>query len=370
MLHPPNAVRVGVIGCGNISTVYFAAGKRFDDFEIVCCADLLKDRARASAAKHAVPRYSGVEQLLADPEVDVVLNLTVPKAHAEISLAALAAGKSVYCEKPLAIGLEEGRRILEGAGSAGLRVGSAPDTFLGSGGQTARRLVDDGAIGQPVAAVAFMLSHGPEDWHPNPDFYYDSGGGPMFDMGPYYLTALLNLLGPVRRVTGSAKASFAERTARKGTPQARQIPVHVPTHVVGVLEFTCGVVATIVTSFDVWGSNVPRIELYGSEGSLSIPDPNTFGGTVRLNRGGVSEWQDVASKHGYAEESRGVGLADMTAAMRSGRPHRASGEMAQHVLEIMHAIHVASDEGRHVPLETSCERPAALPFGLRDGTIA
>jgi len=361
--------RVGVIGCGNISAVYFRNCATFAHLEVVACADLIRARAEAAARQFQVPRVCAVEELMADPEIDVVLNLTVPRAHAEVDLAALAAGKHVYAEKPLAVAREDGSRILEMAASKGRRVGSAPDTFLGGAHQTCRKLVDDGAIGQPVAATAFMLGHGHESWHPDPEFYYAAGGGPLFDMGPYYLTALINLLGPVRRVTGSTRISFPERVITSAPKRGQRIKVEVPTHLAAVLDFANGAVATLVTSFDVWGAQVPHIEIYGSEGSLSVPDPNRFDGPVRLLRAGTAEWQEVPPTHGYNREYRGLGLADMAAAIVSGRPHRASGVLANHVLEIIHAVHTASAESRHVALTSTCPRPDPLPAGLREGTV-
>jgi predicted dehydrogenase len=251
--------------------------------------------------------------------------------------------------------------MLDLAQAKGLLVGCAPDTFLGGGLQTCRALLDSGAIGQPVAATAFMLSHGVEMWHPNPDFYYQPGGGPMFDMGPYYLTALVSMLGPVRRVTGSARITFPERTITSRPFHGQTITVNTPTHVAGVLDFANGAVATIVTSFDVWASQLPRIELYGSEGSMSLPDPNTFGGPVLLRRFDEQAWNEMPLTHGYTQNSRSLGVADMAYALRNGTPHRTNGALAYHVLDIMHAIHDASHEGRHVDLTSTCTIPAPLP---------
>ena len=248
-------------------------------------------------------------------------------------------------------------------------MGCAPDTFLGAGHQTCRKLIDDGAIGEPVAAAAFMACHGHESWHPDPEFYYKPGGGPMFDMGPYYLTALVNLLGPVRRVTGSARITFPERLITSEPKSGTKITVDVPTHVAGVLDFANGAVATIITSFDVWAHNLPRIDVYGSEGSLSVPDPNGFGGPVRIRRSGDSEWTEVPHTHGCAENGRGIGVADMACALRSGRPHRTSGQLAYHVLDVMHAVHDASREGTHIELESTCDRPTPVPTGLAEGTL-
>jgi predicted dehydrogenase len=362
-------VNVGIIGCGNISDIYLQSDKKFDVMKIVACADLDMDRARAQAEKYGIRALTPAE-LLAEPSIAIVIDLTVPQAHASEALAALEAGKHVYNEKPLAIEREDARRMLDLAQVAGLRVGCAPDTFLGGGLQTCRKLIDDGAIGTPVAATAFMLSHGPEGWHPNPDFFYQRGAGPMFDMGPYYLTALISMLGPVRRVTGSAQVSFAERTITSKPHYGEKITVNTPTHIAGVLDFASGPVATLVTSFDVWGGQVPRIEIYGSEGTLSLPDPNTFGGPVRLRQAGEQEWRDVPLTHGYTENSRGIGVADMAYALIEGRPQRASGAMAYHVLDLMHAFHDASREGRHIDLMSTCDRPAALPVGWPKGEAA
>jgi predicted dehydrogenase len=276
-------------------------------------------------------------------------------------MSALAAGKHVYTEKPLATRRADGAATLALAREKGLRVGSAPDTFLGGGLQTCRKLIDDGAIGEPVAAVAFMTGHGPEGWHPDPEFFYKPGAGPMSNMGPYYLTALVSLLGPIARVTGSARSSFPERTIGSGPKQGQQIVVETPTHVAGVLDFAGGAVATLITSFDVWAANLPHIEIYGSEGSLSVPDPNTFGGPVRIRLAKDKEWRDVPLTHGHTENSRGLGVADMASAIREGCPHRASGELAYHVLDVMAAFEEASTAGHHMAINTGPPRVAALP---------
>jgi predicted dehydrogenase len=357
-------INVGIIGCGNISGIYLENGKIFDAFTIVAVADIEMERARARAAEYGVPRACTVDELLADPTIDLVINLTIPAAHAEVALRVVEAGKSVYNEKPLATTRADGQALLAAAAARGVRVGCAPDTFLGGGLQTCRKLIDDGWIGRPVAATAFMMSHGPESWHPNPYFFYQPGAGPMFDMGPYYLTSLIHLIGPVRRVTGSAQITFAERTVTNQYNYGDTIPVNTATHVVGVLDFVGGAVGTIITTFDVWSSGLPRIEIYGTAGSLSVPDPNTFDGPVRIRRVGAQVWSDVALSHGFTKNSRGLGVADMASAIRSGRPHRANGEMAYHVLDLMHAVHDASQEGRHIEVASTCARPAPLPLGL------
>ena len=362
-------VGVGIVGCGVISEIYMKNLRAAAGVELVACADLDLERARARAAQFGVPKAVGVGELLADPAVELVVNLTIPAAHAEVGLAAVAAGKSVYNEKPLTIALEDGRRLVEAARARGVRVGGAPDTFLGAGLQTCRAVLDGGEIGAPVAATAFVLGHGPEGWHPDPAFYYQVGGGPLLDMGPYYLTALVSLLGPIRRVTGSARASFPERTIGSKPKAGQKIPVEVATHAASVLDFEAGPIATMVTSFDVWASEAPKLELYGAEGSLGLPDPNTFGGPVHLRRAGEEAWREVPVARPYAANSRGLGAADMAAALRSGRPHRASGELTLHVLEVMHAVEQASREGRHVEIASTCERPAPLPPGLAEGEI-
>lgn len=361
--------KVGVVGCGNISGVYLQAGRRFEILDVVACTDLDMEKARAKAEEFQVPRACTPEELLADPEIEIVVNITTPDAHAEVALAAIEAGKNVHNEKPLAVTREDGRRMLQEAEARGLRVGCAPDTFLGGGQQTCRKLIDDGAIGEPVAAVAFMTGHGHESWHPDPEFFYQPGGGPMFDMGPYYLTALINLIGPVRRVTGSAQTTFPERTITSQPKYGAKIKVNTPTHIVGVMDFECGAVGTIVTSYDVWAAELPRIQVYGTEGSLSVPDPNGFGGPVRIWRPDSDGWQEVPHTHGYTENSRGIGVADMAYALRSGRAHRTSGELAYHVLDVMQAFLDASEAGTHIELSSTCSRPASLPLGLPDGVL-
>ena len=359
---------IGIIGCGNISDIYLQSNEKFSAIEIVACADIMPERAEAKAEQYGIKALS-VDDLLAELSIDIVINLTIPDAHAEVDRAVLSAGKSVYGEKPLALNRADGKAILDLAADKGLRVGSAPDTFLGAGLQTCRKLVDDGVVGEPVAATAFMLNHGHEHWHPAPEFYYKSGGGPMYDMGPYYLTALVSIMGPVKRVTGSTRRTFAERTISSEPLDGTVIDVEVPTHINGVLDFANGAIATVITSFDVWSSTLPFIEIYGSEGTLRLPDPNTFGGPVYVKRGRDEVWDEIPLSHIYDENSRGLGVADMAAAIVGGRPHRASGEMAYHVLDIMAAIHDASDNGEHVMLESTCARPAALPVGLTYGEV-
>lgn len=361
-------IKVGIVGCGNISSAYFKGCAPYDIIEIKSCADLDLNRAKEKAEEYGVQACS-VDDLLADPEIQIVVNLTIPKAHAEVNLAGIAAGKSVHCEKPLAVNRADGKKTLEAAKEKGVLVGCAPDTFLGGGIQTCRKLIDDGWIGEPVAATAFMAGHGHESWHPAPDFYYEIGGGPMFDMGPYYLTALVNLLGPVKRVTGSTRITFPERTITNKTPRfGEKITVETPTHLTGVMDFANGAVATLIMSFDMWYHNLPRIEIYGSEGSLSVPDPNTFRGPVKIRRAGAEEWQDIPLTHSDTV-SRGIGVADMAYALTSGRKHRVNGDLAYHVLDLMASFEEASNTNAHVQIESACERPAMLPLGLLPGTL-
>ena len=361
-------LRAGIVGCGTISSIYLKNAARFVDFDIVACADIDYDRAQARAAEYNI-RAARVDELLAADDIDIVINLTIPAAHASGAFPAVAAGKHVYNEKPLTISLEDGRALVAAAAAKGVRVGGAPDTFLGGGIQTCRKLIDNGWIGTPVAASGYMLCPGHEHWHPAPDFYYQVGGGPMFDMGPYYLTALITLLGPVMQVTGSTRMTHPTRTITSKPQFGKVIDVEVPTHVVGVLDFASGPIATLVTSFDVHFHHMPNLEIYGTQGSLMVPDPNTFGGPVKIRRIGESEWRDVPLTHGYADNSRGIGVADMAHAIAHNLPHRASGELTLHVLELMHAIHTAATERRHVQTINGCERPDALRLNLLPGTI-
>ena len=296
-----------------------------------------------------------VDELLASSQVDAVLNLTVPLAHAEINLRALNAGKHVYAEKPLSTGLDEARPVMQLSREKGLKIGCAPDTFLGAGIQTCIELIDQGAIGKPVSAMAFMTCHGHEGWHPNPQFYYQHGGGPMLDMGPYYLTALVAMLGPIKRVAGMTSRAFDTRTVGSGALAGQTFPVEIPTHVGGLMEFANGAIGTMVTSFDVWSANLPFIEVHGTLGSLSVPDPNTFAGPVRLFTP-QDGWKDIALTRAFSQNSRGLGLADMADAIANGRAGRVSGELAFHVLEAMESF------GAHefVDLKSTVDRPAPL----------
>jgi predicted dehydrogenase len=361
-------VGVGVIGCGAICGQYFQASKRFLNLNIVACADLNPAAAAAAAATYAVPRACGVAELLRLDDVELVLNLTVPKAHAPVSLAALEAGKHVYLEKPLGLNRAEGLQLLDTAGRKGLLVGCAPDTFLGAGLQTSRRAIDDGRIGKPLAFTAFMMCPGHESWHPSPEFYYEIGGGPMFDMGPYYLTALLNLLGPVRRITGMASIAIPRRTITSQPKTGKTITVETPDHVAGLMEFAGGAVGTIIQSFATHHAPNGTIAIYGTEGTLHVPDPNHFSGAVRLRMKGDSDWTDLPPvfPHDYG---RSVGLADMAGAIRDGRPFRASGAQAMAVLDLMAGFLDSSANERHYHPTAPYQRPEPLPMNADFGVF-
>ena len=362
-------VKIGICGCGNISGTYLKRCRIFESLRVVACTDIIMERAEAKHAEYPDVRALTVEEFYAEREFDIVVNLTPPPVHPEVAMLALRAGKSIHTEKPMAVTRDEARAVISLAKKKGLRVGGAPDTFLGAGLQTCRQVIDEGRIGKPIAATAFMMGRGPESWHPDPEFFYKVGGGPMFDMGPYYLTALVTLMGPVKRVCGSAQIISKYRTITSKPKYGKKIKVEVPTHIAGVMDFSSGAVATIITSFDVWGHHLPCIEIHGTEGSLSVPDPNTFGGPVRIHRPGMKEWEEVPVTRPYAENSRGIGVADMACSIRSGRPQRASGELTYHVLDLMHAFHDSSRLGRHIMVKSTVERPAPLPLGLKEGEV-
>jgi predicted dehydrogenase len=363
-------IRVGIVGCGNISNAYFQGLGLFPDLiEVAACADLDVARARAKAAEKGVAKAGTVKQILQDPDIDLIVNLTVPKAHAEINRAALLAGKHAYCEKPFSVTKEEGQKVLALAKMKKLRVGTAPDTFLGAGLQTCRKLIDDGRIGRPIGATAFMVCAGHESWHPSPGFYYEKGGGPLFDMGPYYLTALVSLMGPVKRVSASAQKTYATRTITSNPLKGKKIKVATPTHYSGTLDFANGAVATVIMSFDVWGAKLPRLEIYGTKGTLGCPDPNVFHDENSVYLKGMGgDWQTVPLVHPF-RVGRGMGVADMAKAILARRAHRCSGEMGYHVVEVMQAFEESSRRGRHVAIQSTCAQPKALPGRLKTGEM-
>jgi predicted dehydrogenase len=363
--------RIGIAGLGKISGIYLKnlTGMFGGRVTLSAVTDIIEERAAQAAAEYHVRHIKTVEDMVRDPGVDIVLNLTQPQFHHGVAMEAVRGGKHVYNEKPLCVTLEEAAELLRAAGENKVRVGGAPDTFLGAGVQTCRKIIDEGWIGRPVAASAFMLCHGHEHWHPAPEFYYQKGGGPLFDMGPYYLTALVNLLGPVARVSGSAQKGQNRRVITSGPLKGTAITVDVPTHIAGVLDFASGAVGVIVTSFDVWSSSMPFIEIYGTEGTMQVPDPNYFRGEVRVRRFREDNWSPVPLMLREPDNPRdkddwqllnnwrGIGVTDMAEAIAAGRPHRASGELASHVLEIMHGIHDASASGTYYQIHSSCSRP-------------
>lgn len=356
-------VKIGVIGCGNVSDFYLQnCTEIFDILDVVACADLVSERAKEKAEKYGVPKACTVEELLVDPEIQIVVNLTVPAAHGTVCMNALEAGKNVYVEKPFSIIREEGKKVLDTAKSRELLVGGAPDTFLGGGLQTCQKLIADGWIGKPIAATAYMLLPGHERWHPDPEFFYKFGGGPMLDNGPYLLTALIALMGPIKRATGSASITYTERTITSEPKYGTKIKVEVPTHVAGIIDFQSGAVGNLITSYDVWHTQLPHIEVYGSEGTLAAPDPNIFDGPVFVRRAKADEWSNIPLTHGFTENSRGIGVADMAYCLVSGKRHRASGEQAYHVLDIMQGFQEASESGKHCEIRSTCIRPEPLPL--------
>lgn len=364
-------LKAAIIGCGNISGIYFTnLTQTFKGIvDLTACADLDMKRARGKAKEFGVKAMT-VEQVMKDKAIKVIVNLTIPKAHHPVAIEAVKNGKHVYNEKPLCITQAEGEELLAAATKKKVRVSCAPDTFLGGGIQTCLKLINDGWIGTPVSATAFMQCHGHESWHPDPEFYYKPGGGPMFDMGPYYLTALVALMGPVQRVTGITGSALAERTITADLGKfGQKVKVEVPTHIAGVMNFASGAIANIITSFDVWSHTLPCIEIHGTDGSMIVPDPNCFGGKVKIRRPDMEDWMPMPLSHSYAENSRGIGVADMVRAALTGRDHRANGELAFHVLDLMHSFHDASDSGRHIKLKSSCRQPKPLPSGLLPGVL-
>ena len=361
-------VGVGIIGCGNISPAYLKAAKKFPILDIIALADANPAAAEARASEFGLEARA-IDALLADPTIEIVLNLTIPKAHVEVGLQAIAAGKHVHSEKPLGIDIGEACKLIDAASAKGLRVGCAPDTFLGGAHQTARKLIDEGAIGRPIGGTAFFMCPGHERWHPNPGFYYLQGGGPMLDMGPYYITDLVNLLGPVARVIGMATRLRGERLITSEPLKGTRIPVEVATHVTGTLEFVGGAVISVTMSFDAPRHKHAPIEIYGEKGALAVPDPNYFGGAIEFATAN-EDWRVLPTEHAYADDNyRVIGVADMAQAIRANRPHRASGALAYHVLEVMQAFQTSSDSGAAVTIESRPERPAMLPTTLAVGEL-
>ncbi|HEX8324670.1 MAG TPA: Gfo/Idh/MocA family oxidoreductase [Tepidisphaeraceae bacterium] len=366
-------LRVGVIGTGKISSAYLSAAKSLPILKFVALADLNVDSAKARATEFGVPKACGVDELLADPSVEIVLNLTIPAAHVPVGLRTIEAGKHTFLEKPLGVNVAEATTLMEAAEAKKLRVGCAPDTFLGSGLQTARKVIDDGTIGRPIAFTAFMIGRGHEHWHPSPAFYYQPGGGPMLDMGPYYVTALLNLLGPAKRVMGMSSISRPTRVISSQPLAGQVMQVTTPDHVMGTIEFENGAVGSVIQSFAMRAGSgaASPIIVYGTEGTLHVPDPNNFDGPVKVCRfeeGREDTFVEVppAFPTGYG---RSVGLADMATALRTGRPHRCGGRQALVAMEVMQAFTDSSNSNQAIRPKTRYECPAPMATGLPFGTL-
>ena len=362
--------RIGIVGVGSISGIYLEnITNKFQNIEIIGVCDLIRERAERAVEKYNIPKlYETMHDMFADPDVDLVLNITRPYEHFEVSKAALLAGKPVYSEKPLGATWEEGLELVRLAEEKGLWIGGAPDTYMGAGIQTCRKLIDDGYIGEPVGAAAFMICRGHESWHPDPEFYYKFGGGPMMDMGPYYVTALINLLGGVKRVGGMISTPFATRTCTCKEHDGEIITVDVPTSYYGVMEFESGAVGSILTSFDIYGAHLPIIEIYGSKGTLRVPDPNCFGGPVVLHIPGKED-EEIPLAFDYPENSRALGLAEMASSLEQGRRPRASWKQTLHVLEVLTGFERAAAQGGYLDLSTKYEREAPMAQGLPHGVL-
>lgn len=370
-------VKIGVVGCGMISDIYIAniQKKFFMIADVYGCADKQIDRARQQAKKYRIKAMS-VEELLADKNVEIILNLTIPAVHADISEKALMNGKNVYSEKPLAVSVEDAKELVLLAKQTGLHIGCAPDTFLGGGLQTVKKLLNDTQIGKPIFCNALMLSRGPESFHSHPEFLYQQGGGPLFDMGPYYVTAMVALFGAVRRVAGMTKRTYEKRTITGSVRHGEQFPCEVDTHISSLLEFENDITVNLTLSWDMnfpyWEAKLPLMEIFGEKGQIIAPDPNMFGGissnpfeetgkTVLIRRG-AGEFEEYPLEFGYTDNARGVGLADMAYAIRNGTQQRASGELALHVLEVLTGILTSSKENRFVDILHDC--PAPAPFDV------
>ncbi|MCU1681288.1 MAG: oxidoreductase [Amycolatopsis sp.] len=352
-------VGVGIVGAGVISDTYLENLTGFPDVRVVFVADLDVTRAATQAAKYGVPGHGSVAELLAHPDVELVVNLTVPVAHVEVGLAALDAGKHVWTEKPLALDRQSGRKLLDRAKEKGLRVACAPDTVLGAGLQTARRAIDSGRIGEPLTALALFQSPGPESWHPSPEFLFQAGGGPLLDIGPYYLTELVQLFGPIRKVTGAGGRARDTRVIGSGPRAGTEFAVTVPTTVTALLEFERGGSAQVVFSFDSALLRTGFVEIAGPLGTAVLPDPNRFDGVTALHLSGQQDPEQLEPRGHHA--SRGTGALELARAIRSGAPERASGELAYHVLDAMLAIEESLAGGQSIDVESTVEIPSALP---------
>jgi predicted dehydrogenase len=359
-------IGIGIIGCGNISAAYLRLTPLFSALEMRAVADLNFDAAKARADEFGVSALS-MKELLAADDIDIIVNLTIPDAHYAVTKSILEAGKHAYSEKPVVLTFEEGKALSDLAKSKNLRIGSAPDTFLGGAHQQARSLIDDGSVGKIIAGSCHVMSRGMEDWHPNPDFFFQPGAGPMLDIGPYYVTNLIQLIGSVKRVVALTSTSFEKRTIANGPRNGEVIPVNTPTNIHALMEFENGATITISTSWDVVAHRHANMELYGTEASLFVPDPNFFGGQLEMAKVGGDIEPVERSDHPFgipneAERAnyRCAGLADMASAIREDRPHRCSMDLALHAVDVMTGILKSGETGAFVDMTTRCDRPAAL----------
>ena len=365
-----NSIKTGIIGCGMISDIYLKnCCEKFRITDVIACADMDIKKAQEKAGKFNIIPCT-VDELLSNKEVEAVINLTVPIAHAQVSKQILNAGKHAYSEKPLAIELADGEELLKIAENSQLCIGAAPDTFLGGGIQCAKKLIDEGWIGDAIGVNAFLMTRGPENFHPNPDFFYQYGGGPLLDFGPYYITAMVSLLGPVIRVSAFAKKTYQERIIKGNNPRrGEMIKVEIPTHYSSILEFENGVIGTLTLSFDMqypyWESKLPYIQIEGSEGSIMVPDPNKFEGPVKLRRLN-GEYHDIPLSHGFIEDMRGMGFALMLNKHCEQKNYRGNGDLALHVLDVMTGIEKSSESGNSYSIKHKCKKPEGLPSLLPD----
>ena len=364
-------LNIGMVGCGNISPIYLKnITGTFKEIQLVAVCDLIKERALNAQKEYNIPKvYDTMDELFADPEIDVVLNLTRPYQHYEVSKAALLAGKHVYSEKPLGADLEEGIELVNLAKEKGLLIGGAPDTFMGAGIQTCRKLIEDGLIGEVIGGRCVMASHGVESWHPDPDFYYQRGGGPLFDMGPYYITALINLLGGIKSVYGYSKTAYKTRLITAKPHVGEIIEVNTPTHIESFLTFDCGAVVSLLTSFDVYNTKQTNIEIYGTKGTLYVPDPNWFGGSISFFNGETGKMEEYPLTFDYSENSRCLGLADIAKEIEGVRASRTTSKQTFHVLEVMASVMKSAEIGAPVTLSSHFEREAPMDPSLAHGEL-
>lgn len=361
-------VGIGIIGAGVISEIYMKnLGSLFPNTYLVGVADVLPERAEKRAAEFNTTAYTN-DELINHPDVELVVSLTPPLEHAKIGLAALNAGKSYYTEKPFATDRADGQQMIDLAKEKGLYVGSAPDTFMGGGLQMSRALIDQGLIGTPIAVDAAIRNHGMEAWHPEPDFFFAPGAGPLMDVGVYYVTAMATILGPYKHVSAMARATFPERTIGNGAREGEQIPVTTPTHIVATIEFESGVLGSLTASFDLWETDFATLTIYGTEGTLRLPDPNTFGGPIQYLQGGTDKWVEIPVTVPNIDNNRGLGANDLATSLREGGKSRVDGSLGFHVLDFMASVLESAESGERKTLESTFERPAVADYA-KDAVI-